>query len=177
MVRGAGPAPTPGGRLTRAPAQTWGATAKEMVNNGLRLAGIGPEITVKVPITRIGIEAASDLTAESVATTMTGIHCPHQAFTAMAMGADYAAPYLGRMNDAGRDGFGAIEAMLRMTTASESAMRVLVASVRSVEDIERLAAVGGNTFAVPPAVGDQLFQDELTLEAAAAFEDAVARTK
>ena len=56
-------------------------------------------------------------------------------------------------------------------------MHILVASVRSVEDIERLAAVGGNTFAVPPAVGDQLFQDELTLEAAAAFEDAVARTK
>ena len=124
--------PRPAGADAGPPTQTWGATATEMVNNGLRLAGIGPEITVKVPITRIGIEAASDLTAESVATTMTGIHCPHQAFTAMAMGADYAAPYLGRMNDAGRDGFGAIEAMLRMTTASESAMRILVASVRSV---------------------------------------------
>ena len=33
----------------------------------------------------------------------TGVYTAHQAFTAMAAGADYAAPYLGRMNDAGRN--------------------------------------------------------------------------
>ena len=31
-----------------------------------------------------------------------GVYTAHQAFTAIAAGADYAAPYLGRMNDAGR---------------------------------------------------------------------------
>ncbi len=31
-----------------------------------------------------------------------GVYTAHQAFTAMAANADYAAPYLGRMNDAGR---------------------------------------------------------------------------
>ena len=33
----------------------------------------------------------------------TGVYTAHQAFTAMAAGADYAAPYLGRMNDAGKN--------------------------------------------------------------------------
>lgn len=32
-----------------------------------------------------------------------GVYTAHQAFTAIAAGADYAAPYLGRMNDAGRN--------------------------------------------------------------------------
>lgn len=31
------------------------------------------------------------------------MYAAHQAFTAIAAGADYAAPYLGRMNDAGKD--------------------------------------------------------------------------
>lgn len=38
----------------------------------------------------------------SRAPTTTGIYAPHQVLTAIACGADYAAPYLGRMNDAGQ---------------------------------------------------------------------------
>lgn len=34
------------------------------------------------------------------ACVLAGIHTAHQAFTAMAAGVNYAAPYLGRMNDA-----------------------------------------------------------------------------
>ena len=31
-----------------------------------------------------------------------GLYTAHQAFTAAALGAEYAAPYLGRMNDSGK---------------------------------------------------------------------------
>lgn len=59
--------------------------------------------------------------------------------TAAALGATYAAPYLGRMSDAGRDGRGSCVAMQRIIDTSRSRMRLLVASIRDVEDISFLA--------------------------------------
>ncbi len=43
-----------------------------------------------------------ELDADKGPCAATGVYTAHQAFTAMAAKADYAAPYLGRMNDAGK---------------------------------------------------------------------------
>jgi transaldolase len=53
-------------------------------------------------------------------------------------------------------------------------LRLLVASLRSTEDLARLAAEGLNTFTISPAIAAELFAVEPTLAAAAQFErDAV----
>ena len=155
--------------------QTWGGSARELFNNGLRLSAISEEVVVKCPMTREGLEAASDLTANGASVTMTGVFAAHQALTAAAMGADYVAPYLGRMNDAGRDGAAAVEGMVKILANSESVMRVLVASLRSTAEVEALAQAGCNTFTLSPALCDELLADELSVGAAADFEAAVAR--
>ena len=58
----------------------------------------------------------------------------------MAVGAEYAAPYLGRMNDAGKDGLAQVSDMQNIVDKMGSQTRVLVASVRSADEVGLLAA-------------------------------------
>jgi len=85
------------------------------------------------------------------------------------------APYLGRMNDAGRDGFGVVVEMQKTADKLDSDMRILVASVRNVGDIAKLAAEGCDTFTISAQIAEQMFSDPLTAQAAADFEAAAER--
>ena len=67
------------------------------------------------------------------------------------------APYLGRMNDAGRDGFGVVVEMQKTADKLDSDMRILVASVRNVGDIAKLAAEGCDTFTISAQIAEQMF--------------------
>ena len=92
--------------------QTWGKTSDEMWKNGIALAKYDPDvIVVKVPGTFEGIKAANALVTDGIRVTITAAYASHQAVLAAGVGANYVAPYLGRMNDAGRDGFGTIVEM------------------------------------------------------------------
>ncbi len=71
---------------------------------------------------------------------------------AAALGADYVAPYLGRINDLGRNGREDLVAMQQACMGVGSATRILVASIRSVDDITLLATQGLNTFTFSPLV-------------------------
>jgi len=153
-------------------AQTWGRSSEALIANGRILAALDPRMVVKVPITREGAIAAATLKAEGVRITMTAVYAAHQALSAAALGADYVAPYLGRMNDAGRDGFGEIAAMQEILRASGSETRVLVASLRAADDLVRLGRLGLDTFTFSPAVATSLFAEDLTEAAAEAFETA-----
>jgi transaldolase len=153
-------------------AQTWGRTAEAMIANGRQIAALDPRIVVKVPITREGALTATTLKAEGARITMTAVYTAHQAFSAAALGADYAAPYLGRMNDAGHDGFGEIAAMQEIVRGTGSPMRILVASLRAADDLVRLGRLGVDTFTFSPKVAAALFAEPLTKAAAEVFEQA-----
>jgi transaldolase len=155
--------------------QTWGRTRQAYLGNGRALAAFDPRIVVKVPTTVEGIAAAAILGAEGVRLTMTAVYNASQALLAGALGAAYAAPYFGRMNDAGRDGFGEIVAMGRAARAHGGRTRILVASLRQASDVARLAAEGLDTFTFSPKVAADFFADEATRTAVEAFEAAAER--
>ena len=81
--------------------QTWGETKSRLIENGLRLQSISGKVVVKVPLTKEGIEAAAVLIEEGVRVCMTACYAPHQVFTSAGLGAEYVAPYLGRISDGG----------------------------------------------------------------------------
>lgn len=156
--------------------QTWGASSDEMWKNGIALAKYDPDvIVVKVPSTFEGIKAANALVADGIRVTLTAAYASHQAVLAAAVGANYCAPYLGRMNDAGRDGFGTIVEMQKTVDKLDSDMRILVASVRNVGDIAKLAAQGCDTFTISAKIAEDMFADPLTTQAAVDFEAAAGR--
>lgn len=53
----------------------------------------------------------------------------------------------------------------------EGHMRLLVASIRSADEVAALSAEGCNTFTLSPAVAAQLFDEPLTIAAAELFQE------
>ena len=157
-------------------AQTWGRTRALYYDRGRELAAIDPRVVVKVPTTIEGAAAAAMLRQKGVRITMTAVFSAAQALAADALGADYAAPYLGRMNDLGRDGFSEIAGMARAARAHGGTMRILVASLREPGDIVRLAREGVDAFTFNPRVAAGLFADDAAARAVEAFEAAAEAT-
>ena len=102
-------------------------------------------------------------------------YAPHQALSAAALGAAYVAPYLGRLDDAGRDGAAEVGQMQAALRAVGAPTRLLVASIRDAATLPSLAAGAGcDTFTFSPAVARALCAESLTDAAAADFERAAA---
>lgn len=61
--------------------------------------------------------------------------------------------------------------IIDMSTACSGEVRLLVASLRSADEIAQLAAQGCNTFTIAPKIAEELVADPLTLQAAEVFEE------
>lgn len=160
--------------------QAWGETVAEMYSNALDLAELDTRVVVKVPMTMDGIQTARRLVNDEVPVTFTAVYSVHQVVTALSVGAQYIAPYLGRMNDAGKDGIEAcssMQAIVDMSQERDGETRLLVASIRSADELASLAVNGCNTFTISPAVAEQLVSDPMTLAAARVFEEHAAETR
>jgi transaldolase len=152
--------------------QAWGDDAAELEQRGRELRAIDARVEVKLPVTAPGLAAAARLEADGIPVLVTAVYSAMQVLPAIAVGASRIAPYLGRMNDAGRDGFGEIAAMQRIIDANHSSMRILVASLRSPVDAQRLAELGVPEFTLSPGVWHQFFRDPLTENAVDVFNQA-----
>ena len=156
--------------------QAWGEDPVTLIKRGQRLRDLGREVVVKFVATRAGATACAALAAKGIPTLLTAIYDPGQAIIAAAAGATYIAPYLGRLNDAGRQGIAEVVAMQEVLVATGSSTKVLLASVRSVPDMVALARHGVDCFTMAPDVAEQFFTDPTTAEAARTFEDAIRET-
>lgn len=151
--------------------QAWGATEVELLALGRALVGLAPDVVVvKLPLTEGGLRAGRVLLAEGQRVTLTACFTPSQAMAAAALGATYVAPYLGRISDGGLDGCAEVITMERCLRGLGSPTRLLVASLRSLAELTRLAAEGVNTFTFTPHLAHQLFSHCATTAAAAQFE-------
>jgi TalC/MipB family fructose-6-phosphate aldolase len=152
--------------------QSWGQTSSELVERGTALHALSPEVVVKVPATGPGVQAACSLVEAEVPVLVTAVYARYQAVAALAAGADFIAPYLGRMDDAGLDGLDEIRAMQQAVAATGSTTRILAASVRTPLQVLQLAEAGVSDVTLSPAAWDAFFANELTAAAVAAFDEA-----
>ena len=157
--------------------QTFGNSVDEYVRNGLKIAAIDVEekrIVVKVPLTEMGIIAAKQLIEKGVRVCMTTCYCQHQVFTSCGLGAEYVAPYLGRMTDSGMDGMTEVLNMHRIAMGLNAKTRVFVASLRDTNQLPALASQGLNTFTFSPKIAEGLLHspNNLTMKATNDFETA-----
>ena len=153
--------------------QIWGSEPEEMLEVGRELAAIDKRVMVKVPIDITGILLANQLISEGANVTLTALHFAQQVLIAVSQGATYAAPYLGRMTESGLDGLSEVTTMGKIITEMNSPLRLLVASIRSSEDLVTLASRGLNTFTLLPPIIHDMMENELTRLAVEAFDNAV----
>jgi transaldolase len=156
--------------------QAWGASAEDMYNVGMQLSEIDRErVVIKVPVTFEGTKAASKLIDSGVRVCLTACYSSDQAIIAAGLGAEYLAPYLGRMTDAGKDGMEECKRMQDIVNGLGSSTRIFVASIRDVKSMGDLMSHGMDSFTFNPEIARELFAEALTTTAAEDFEAAAKR--
>lgn len=132
----------------------------------------GIRTVAKIPLTEAAIRAVPEIKSLGGPILMTAAYHAKQYCVADALGADYIAPYYGRMLDADLPATDTLVQMLAIARASNHAPRILVASLRSAEQVVDLAARGLDCFTLSPQVARELLTDPQTEAANAAFDAA-----
>ena len=154
------------------------ATTKEgMVEEGLRLAALAPNIVVKLPICEDGLAACRSLADQGVRVNMTLIFSAPQALLAANAGARYVSPFVGRFDDIGEDGISQladIVACIKNYDWSgknvDGEVEIITASVRTPNHVTQAALLGADIATVPFAALKKCVHHPLTDKGLASFE-------
>jgi len=128
------------------------------------------ETIVKIPLIEPAIRTVRSVKALGGRILMTACYDAKQMFVATALEADFIAPYFGRMLENDIDAYSHLAQMKSIESSSEKPCKVLVASLRSAEQMCKLAHDGQDAFTISPAVARALLQDPLTTKAIEEFE-------
>jgi transaldolase len=136
--------------------------AQAMIKEGRELARIDPHIVVKVPFTKEGVKACKALSSEGTKVNVTLIFTAAQALIAAKVGASYASPFVGRLDDIATSGMHLIQEIVEIYANYPIKTEILVASTRGPMHIVEAARMGADICTCPPAVIDSLFNHPLT---------------
>lgn len=136
--------------------------SKAMIEQGKTLAGLAPNVVVKLPLTPEGLRACSALTQQNIQTNVTLCFSLSQAILAAKAGATYVSPFIGRLDDIGQDGMMLIADILTAFSHYSYSTQVLVASVRHPLHVKQAAELGADVVTMPPDVMNKLFAHPLT---------------
>jgi transaldolase len=136
--------------------------AAGMVEEGRQLAGLHPNVVVKIPMVREGLKALKVLSGEGIRVNMTLVFQASQALLVAKNGAAFVSPFVGRIDDISGDGMQLIEEILTIYENYDYPTEVLVASVRSVKHIVEAAMMGADICTVPYKVIEQMLKHPLT---------------
>lgn len=148
--------------------ETYAPWAEALMEAG-ETAGI--RTVVKVPLVEGAIRRVPDLKAMGCPILMTACYDAKQMYVAAGLGADFIAPYFGRMLEAELPAYDIVRDMLAVASSAPSP-RVLVASLRSPEQMIELSGLGCDCFTISPDVARSLLEHEMTDAAVSAFENA-----
>lgn len=128
------------------------------------LAGV--RLTIKLPCHPDWEAAIREVHDRDLPLLLTGLANPMQLLWARSQGAHYVAPYLGRLEDDGREVWPLVDACLAM---QEGGLRLLAASIRSAAVLSRLIAGGCHAATLRPELAARWVTDPLTDQAMARF--------
>jgi transaldolase len=136
--------------------------AKEMVEEAGRLASLGDQVVVKIPMTEEGMKAVKILSAQKIRTNVTLIFQPLQALIAAKAGADYVSPFVGRLDDISAPGMETVEQIVAIYTNYGFETEIIVASVRNPLHVLHAAMMGADIATIPFNVLKTLMSHPLT---------------
>ena len=133
-----------------------------MLAEGRKLAGVAPNVVVKVPLTREGLVATAEFAAEGVQTNVTLCFSAAQALLAAKAGATYISPFVGRLDDHGAAGMDLITEIRAIYDNYDFDTEILAASIRNPTHVKEAALAGADCATIPPDVFQALFKHPLT---------------
>jgi transaldolase len=144
--------------------------AEGMFAEGRKLARLGEQVVIKVPMTTEGLKATKLFAAEGIDVNMTLVFSPLQALMAAKAGAAYVSPFVGRLDDIAHDGMDLVQQILDIYDNYEYP-EVIVASIRHPRHVLDAALMGAHIATIPFKVIAQLAQHPLTDKGIALFLD------
>lgn len=148
--------------------QAWPSAPGDWLDVALRLAALSPRVVVKLPAVPDALRAAAVLKGRGTRVLITAISNPLHGLWAAEVGADFVAPYVGRLNESGRDAHALIDTLVALQNRQGPV--VLAASIRDLATLGRLVTQGVGAVTLRKALLDEALADEATLSAVAQFE-------
>ena len=146
-------------------AQVVAEEVSEMVHQGQILHSLSNRLIIKIPVTKIGLEAIHLLSRQGIMTMATVIYHPRQALMAALAGADYVAPYIGRLEKINKDPWTMLKTIIHLFHTYRIQTKILGASLNSVEQVLQCAEAGIYGVTVKDELFEKLIEDDsLTLK-------------
>ena len=143
-------------------AEVVSTTAKEMIEDGQKLAKLHSNVVVKIPLIEEGVKAASALHKEGIRVNMTLCFSAAQALLAAKAGAYIVSPFVGRIDDIGWPGMDLIRDIVQIYHNYGYKTQVLAASVRGPRQVIEAAKAGAHICTLTYKVLEQMFHHPLT---------------
>ena len=127
---------------------------EKMVEEALELVKIHENIVIKIPMCIEGLKAVNILSAKGIKTNVTLIFSALQALLAARAGATYVSPFLGRLDDIGKEGITLIEDIAEIFAIHHIDTEIISASVRNPIHVLQCAKAGADiaTINIPSAM-------------------------
>jgi transaldolase len=134
----------------------------EIIPEARRLAGLAPNVVVKIPIGPEGLKATKILAAENVAVNMTLVFSASQALLAAKAGARFVSPFIGRLDDVSEDGMALVREIVTIFENYRIETEIIVASIRHPRHVVEAALLGADIATIPYSVMTKLIHHPLT---------------
>ncbi|PKN52171.1 MAG: fructose-6-phosphate aldolase [Deltaproteobacteria bacterium HGW-Deltaproteobacteria-13] len=136
--------------------------AKGMFAEGRKLARLGKNVVVKVPLCTEGLKATRMFADAGIDVNQTLIFSPLQALMAAKAGARYVSPFVGRLDDIAHDGMELVDQIITIYENYCYETEVIVASIRHPRHVLDAALMGADIATIPFKVIAQLVKHPLT---------------
>ncbi len=143
--------------------------AQGMLKEGRKLAKLGDNVVIKVPMTTEGLKATRIFAEEGIRVNQTLIFSPVQALMAAKAGAAYVSPFVGRLDDISQRGMELVDQIISIYSNYGFETEIIVASVRHPMHVLEAALMGADIATIPFKVIDQLAKHPLTDKGIDAF--------
>ena len=144
----------------------------EMYNEGIKLSKIAKNVVVKVPLTPDGIKTCKKLSKKKIGVNVTLCFSVNQAILAAKAGAKYVSPFIGRLDDIGKNGIDLISDIKKVYSNYKNLnTKILAASIRSTKHITQAAMAGADVATVPPKLLEEMFDHPLAAKGLKIFLD------
>ncbi|MCX5849884.1 MAG: fructose-6-phosphate aldolase [Deltaproteobacteria bacterium] len=136
--------------------------AKAKFSEGKKLARLGNNVVIKVPLSTEGLKATRMFADAGIDVNQTLIFSPLQALMAAKAGARYVSPFVGRLDDIAHDGMEIVEQIITIYENYCYETEVIVASIRHPRHVLDAALMGADIATIPFKVIAQLVKHPLT---------------
>ena len=151
--------------------QVVGLTADAMLEDAARIRQeLGANTYVKIPVNEEGLVAIKELRKNASAKiTATAIYTPMQAFLAAKAGANFAAPYVNRIDNLGANGIETAKRIHDIFHKNNLNAEILAASFKNSQQVLELCEYGVGAATIAPDVIHGLIKNDSVTMAIQAF--------